>query len=455
LGDREQRYKAINQHLDSIGPTALASLANFEYDPEGILVGQQRYPILVMEWIDGPTLDVYLEAALQNRAVLLHLADQWIKVVKGLRDAQVAHGDLQHGNIIVQNGMLRLVDLDGMFVPSMSKMNSSELGHRHYQHPTRDQFFFNRDLDNFSALVIHLSFTSLAERPDLWKKFHDENLIFARPDFLNPTKSPVFSEVRNIGTEHKRLADFLEKASQSIPSSTPALPDLVTPASKLPSWMAAPPGVVISTRTREVIPGQALSGASSSPVSSPAAGAAGQSHTVPITTSATPVAFPPLQTAAQIDWNRVRIETVSIAVKFGLTGLLFIWAWYPLLNGIYRDFGFQADSESLTIWTYILGSLGFGFFRAIQKAKTSARGVAPSPRPATPATSPAYSPPPIRYPRSTPSHSVAVVGSKIRLIYHRPSCEWARKISARNKVSFASTADARAAGYRRCGVCSP
>jgi hypothetical protein len=68
----------------------------------------------------------------------------------------------------------------------------------------------------------------------------------------------------------------------------------------------------------------------------------------------------------------LRIDTVSIAVKFGLTGLLFIWAWYPLLNGIYRDFGFQADSESLTIWTYILGSLGFGFFRAIQKAKSSA-----------------------------------------------------------------------------------
>ena len=204
MGDREQRYKAIDQHLDSV---AVPAVASFEYDSTGILVGSNRYPTLVMEWIDGPTLDVYLDAVIQNRSVILNLADQWIKVVNSLRAAKIAHGDLQHGNIIVQNGLLRLVDLDGMFVPSMSQMISSELGHRHYQHPRRDEFFFNCDLDNFSALVIYLSLITLAERPDLWKKFHDENLIFTRADFLSPSNSIVFSEIRKIGGEHKRLAE--------------------------------------------------------------------------------------------------------------------------------------------------------------------------------------------------------------------------------------------------------
>ncbi len=464
LGDREIRYRAINHHLDSV---VIPALASFEYDPQGILVGPNRYPTLVMEWVDGPTLDVYLEAALQNRAVILHLAEQWIKVVNSLRTAQVAHGDLQHGNIIVQTGTLRLVDLDGMFVPSMSQLNSSEIGHRHYQHPLRDPFFFNRDLDNFSALVVYLSLISLAERPDLWRKFHDENLLLTRTDFLNPSSSPAFAQIKSIGGEPKRLAEILERACTSAPSMTPALADLVTAKSKLPSWMVEPAGIVIPTRTREAIPGQALSGASSSPtslpVSTPTWKPSPQSSQQPGIVASIPQQVP------QFDWKQVRINTVSIAVAFGLTGLVFVWAWFPLVNGIYRDLGLQADSVTLTIWTYILGSVGFGFFKAFQKAKSASRGILASAVSATPpsyplapirSTAPVLIPSPrtpahARYTRSTPPHAVAVVGSRARLIYHNPSCEWARKISARNKVSFASTTDARAAGYRRCGVCLP
>jgi hypothetical protein len=73
-----------------------------------------------------------------------------------LRDAEIAHGDLQHGNIIVEHGHLRLVDHDGLFVPEMAGWTSSEVGHQHYQHPARDAAFFNKHLDNFSAIVIYL-----------------------------------------------------------------------------------------------------------------------------------------------------------------------------------------------------------------------------------------------------------------------------------------------------------
>jgi hypothetical protein len=393
--------------------------------------------------------------------------------MSGLRTAQVAHGDLQHGNVIVQNGTLRLVDLDGMFVPSMSQMNASELGHRHYQHPLRDQFLFNRDLDNFSSLVIYVSLISLAERPEFWKRFHDENLILNRSDFLNPSASPAFTEIKKIGGEPKRLAEILEKACRAAPSMTPSLPDLVTPTSKLPAWMVAPAGVVIPTKTREVIPGQALSGASSSTTSSTAgtsawwqqSQAASQSSPIqqPVQQQYS-AASPPQPATTQVDWKQVRSNTVSKAVAFGLTGLFFVWAWFPLLNGIYRDMGFQSDSVGLTIWTYVLGSLAFGFSMAMRSSKGKVTTASPHPSFSSP--KPAHSPAPMpypyasgrssqRYPSSTPLHPVAVVASRARHIYHRPSCEWARKISARNKISFSSTTDAKAAGYRRCGVCLP
>jgi hypothetical protein len=193
LGDREHRYKVINKHLDMI---SAPYFANFEYDSQGIIVVGHRYPILVMEWIEGSRLDVYLSKTLDRPDVLYYLADMWLKILSGLRDSATAHGDLQHGNIIVANNVFRLVDLDGLWVPAMSGWQATELGHRHYQHPGRAAKHFNKDLDNFSGIVIYLSLISLAKKPELWDRYHDENLIFTKGDFEDPSRSELFSAVK-------------------------------------------------------------------------------------------------------------------------------------------------------------------------------------------------------------------------------------------------------------------
>ena len=140
LGDRDQRYLAIQNHVQS---SPVPYLADFHYAPEGIMVGAQRYPILFMEWIDGPTLDVYVGGMLHRREVLLHLASEWLRVIGGLQSSGMAHGDLQHGNVIVDHGRLRLIDHDGIFVPAMKGWSASEVGHQHYQHPQRTARHFS------------------------------------------------------------------------------------------------------------------------------------------------------------------------------------------------------------------------------------------------------------------------------------------------------------------------
>ena len=125
LGGREQRYQWISHHLDKV---AAPYFAEFEYDPQGILVLGQRFPILIMEWVDGLPLDVYIPSVLSRPDVLRFLADVWLKVLQSMRDGGMAHGDLQHGNVIVDStNTLRLVDLDGMFVPAMAGGKAVEL----------------------------------------------------------------------------------------------------------------------------------------------------------------------------------------------------------------------------------------------------------------------------------------------------------------------------------------
>src|SRR5439155_9947810 len=103
----------------------------------------------------------------------------------------ISHGDLQHGNVLVVGGELRLIDYDGMFVPEFAGTMSKECGHLNYQHPARTEFDYGPSLDNFSSWVIAVSLAAVCVHPELWTKYSggDECLIFRREDFTNPGAS--------------------------------------------------------------------------------------------------------------------------------------------------------------------------------------------------------------------------------------------------------------------------
>ncbi|MCS7336819.1 MAG: hypothetical protein NZ739_01065 [Verrucomicrobiae bacterium] len=57
---------------------------------------------------------------------------------------------------------------------------------------------------------------------------------------------------------------------------------------------------------------------------------------------------------------------------------------------------------------------------------------------------------------SVPSSAeVRYVGNSRSLKFHRADCEWAQKISERNKVTFRDRAEAVTQGYAPCYVCKP
>jgi len=47
------------------------------------------------------------------------------------------------------------------------------------------------------------------------------------------------------------------------------------------------------------------------------------------------------------------------------------------------------------------------------------------------------------------------VGSRNSDKYHYTWCKWAQKIKSTNLVEFASTTEAKEAGYKPCKVCKP
>lgn len=205
ISDHRKRYEIISDFCSNVD---LPFTVGFDYIEEGIRIRQQWYPILKMEWIDGLTLNRYIESNLENREQLESLAVKFTEMINLLGEAGIAHGDLQHGNILVVDHQLRLVDYDGMYVPALVGWQSNELGHRNYQHPKRTREHFGAYLDNIPARVILTSLISLAKQPSLWNQLgcSEERLLFSSTDLQSPGRSNAFATLRRSGDEQLVIA---------------------------------------------------------------------------------------------------------------------------------------------------------------------------------------------------------------------------------------------------------
>jgi hypothetical protein len=247
--DQRERYEAIGKHLEA---TQIRYVTGFKYIDQGIRVGPEWYPVVKMEWVHGESLATYVEKNLGSPQKLLRLAHSWAEMAAVLHGASIAHGDLQHGNVLVVHDQLKLVDYDGMFVPALAGRVSHETGHRNYQHPARTGDFFNQDVDNFSAWAVFVSILALAAQPSLWQahKGGDDCLLFRKSDFVDPAHSALLRDIRRLGDPGARtVASMFEGFVLLPPEQIPPLDGTLmrqvsTPASqpsnvsRLPSWMS-------------------------------------------------------------------------------------------------------------------------------------------------------------------------------------------------------------------------
>ncbi len=194
--DQQERYGHLSDYLRGVRPEAFV---DFEYLEQGIRVRGQWYPIVRMEWAQGDRLDKFVEDHLDTPEILLDLAARWRGANGTLRGLRIAHNDLQHGNVMArEQGAVRLVDYDGIFLPQFDGEDSPELGHKHYQHPRRSTQDYHAGIDNFPSLVVYLSLLALGSDRQLWDRFYNQdNLPFTQGDFAVPGNSDCFKALKS------------------------------------------------------------------------------------------------------------------------------------------------------------------------------------------------------------------------------------------------------------------
>lgn len=229
-----ERYQAISDHLRR---RPMPFMVEFRYLEQGIRVNGQWYPVIKMRWVDGLQLNELAREYADKPLILSRLADMWVRLSVEMRQAQLVHGDLQHGNVIlVPSGAsgtlrLRLVDYDGMIVPGLDDHPPDEVGHPNYQHPQRlSEGSQDADLDRFAHLVVYSALRCLeVGGRSLWERYDNgENLLFREQDFRAPGQSKILRELWE--TKHpvaRAVVGYLVLAAHGPMQRVPLLTDLV------------------------------------------------------------------------------------------------------------------------------------------------------------------------------------------------------------------------------------
>ena len=198
---RADAYRQIAEELDMVEYPYIIFV---KYIEKEICVDCQceedEFPVLLMDWVDGDTLEAYIAANYHNQSSMSLLCYRFGKMAAWLRTQSFAHGDLKSDNIIVRpDGSLALVDYDGMFVPSMKGRKSPTKGTKNFSHPLRTVDDFDETIDDFSLASIALSLKAISLNStllDLYGK--SDRLLFSEEDYRNPSKSKVISALQEL-----------------------------------------------------------------------------------------------------------------------------------------------------------------------------------------------------------------------------------------------------------------
>ena len=196
---REEAYRKIADELEFVQSTYLAKVKYYDrelfVDTNGS--DDNEFPVLLMDWVEGETLDKYIRQNINDTYALEMLAYNFSRLAMWLLPQPFAHGDLKPNNILVQHdGSLALVDYDGMFVPAMHGQKSRELGSPDFRHPLRSEADFNEHIDDFPAISILLSLRLIAFEPSLLKKYGAaDRLLFTESDYCDLSSCQLLKAV--------------------------------------------------------------------------------------------------------------------------------------------------------------------------------------------------------------------------------------------------------------------
>ena len=200
--EQEGRAEAYRQIADELEFVDSSYITSVKYLDKEIFVDssceEDEFPVLLMDWIDGETMESYIAENYQDNYTMAMLCYRFCKMAAWLRSQPFAHGDIKPDNIMVRpDGNLTLVDYDGMFVPAMKGQKSPTIGTKDFSHPLRTVDDFDETIDDFALASIALSLKAISLKPSLLDEYGAaDRLLFSADDYCDLSKSKVMAALQ-------------------------------------------------------------------------------------------------------------------------------------------------------------------------------------------------------------------------------------------------------------------
>ena len=202
--EQEGRAEAYRQIADELEFVDSSYITSVKYLEKEIFVDssceEDEFPVLLMDWIDGETMENYIAENYQDNYAMAMLCYRFCKMAAWLRSQPFAHGDIKPDNIMVRpDGNLTLVDYDGMFVPAMKGQKSPTIGTKDFSHPLRTVDDFDETIDDFALASIALSLKAISMNSKLLDTYGaSDRLLFLENDYHNPSNSKAISALQEL-----------------------------------------------------------------------------------------------------------------------------------------------------------------------------------------------------------------------------------------------------------------
>ena len=202
--EQEGRAEAYRQIADELEFVDSSYITSVKYLDKEIFVDssceEDEFPVLLMDWIDGETMETYIAENYQDNYTMAMLCYRFCKMAAWLRSQPFAHGDIKPDNIMVRpDGSLTLIDYDGMFVPAMKDQKSPTIGTKDFSHPLRTVGDFDETIDDFALASIALSLKAISLKPSLLEEYGAaDRLLFSAEDYRDLSKSKVLAALQEL-----------------------------------------------------------------------------------------------------------------------------------------------------------------------------------------------------------------------------------------------------------------
>ena len=202
--EQEGRAEAYRQIADELEFVDSSYITSVKYLDKEIFVDssceEDEFPVLLMDWIDGETMENYIAENYQDNYAMAMLCYRFCKMAAWLRSLPFAHGDIKPDNIMVRpDGNLTLVDYDGMFVPAMKGQKSPTIGTKDFSHPLRTVDDFDETIDDFALTSIALCLKAISMNSTLLDTYGaSDRLLFSESDYRTPSSSKAISALQDL-----------------------------------------------------------------------------------------------------------------------------------------------------------------------------------------------------------------------------------------------------------------